>query len=43
MYIQFAIEGKRYIMWENMYKTQPTHPDFKIYEDVKTVKPTINE
>ena len=42
-YIQFAIEGKKFIMWENGYKEKPTHPDYKIYEDIKTIKPTENE
>jgi len=42
-YIQFTIEGKKYIMWENGYKSQPTHPDYKIYEDIKPAKPVVNE
>ena len=42
-YIQFTIEGKKYIMWENGYKSQPTHPDFKIYEDVPKSNFIVNK
>ena len=31
--ISFAIEGKKYSMWVNTYKTESKHPDFQIYED----------
>lgn len=31
--INFAINGKKYSMWVNSYKTDPKHPDYKIYED----------
>jgi hypothetical protein len=31
--INFAINGKRYNMWVNSYKTEAKQPDYKIYED----------
>jgi hypothetical protein len=31
--ISFTIEGKKYSMWVNTYKTESKHPDFQIYED----------
>jgi hypothetical protein len=31
--ISFTIEGKKYSMWINTYKTESKHPDFQIYED----------
>lgn len=31
--INFSINGKKYSMWVNSYKTDPKHPDYKIYED----------
>lgn len=36
--INFTIEGKKYSMWVNTYKTEAKQPDFQIYEDnyVKT-------
>jgi len=31
--IGFTIEGKKYSMWVNTYKTESRHPDYQIYED----------
>lgn len=31
--INFTIEGKKYSMWVNNYKTESRHPDYQIYED----------
>ena len=31
--INFTIEGKKYSMWNNTYKTESKHPDYQIYED----------
>jgi hypothetical protein len=31
--INFTIEGKRYSMWVNTYKTESRHPDYQIFED----------
>lgn len=40
--INFAINGKRYNMWVNSYKTDPKHPDFKIYEDTYVAPTNVN-
>jgi hypothetical protein len=37
--INFTIEGKRYSMWANNFKKQPTHPDYNIVENNFT--PTV--
>jgi hypothetical protein len=29
--INFTLEGKRFSMWVNSYKTEEKQPDFKIY------------
>lgn len=50
--INFSINGKRYNMWVNSYKTEAKQPDYKIYEDTYVaptdaknapVKPQNNE
>jgi len=40
--INFTIEGKKYSMWVNAYKTEAKHPDFQIYED-NYVKPDASQ
>jgi hypothetical protein len=37
--IKFTIEGKIYIMFNNLYKTKDIHPDYIIIES----KPNTNE
>lgn len=34
--VNFTIEGKRYSMWQNGFKKEPKHPDYKIVEDTYT-------
>lgn len=43
--INLVIDGKRYNMWPNSYKTDANQPDFKIFEDnyVKNTEQTVNE
>jgi hypothetical protein len=36
--ISFTIEGKKYSMWKNQYKTESKHPDYQIYEDNYVMK-----
>lgn len=31
--INFTIEGQKYSMWVNSYKTESKHPDYQIYQD----------
>ncbi len=40
--INFAINGKKYSMWVNSYKTDPKHPDYKIYEDTYVAPTNAN-
>jgi predicted Ser/Thr protein kinase len=41
--INFTIDGKRYSMWENQYKKEDRHPDFKIIEDTFVMKAVQTE
>jgi hypothetical protein len=39
--INFTLEGKRYSMWVNSYKSEEKQPDYKIYVN-DYVAPTTN-
>jgi len=40
--INFTIDGKKYSMWKNSYKTEDKHPDYQIYEDTYAPKTDEN-